>query len=50
MTNAEVVWEPLDAVIVTVVCVAAGDVLNVSGVGTVDRGIVTVAGTVTNSG
>jgi hypothetical protein len=50
LTVAEVVCVPVDAVIVTVVGTVVDDVLNVIGVGIVDRAIVTVAGTVTNSG
>lgn len=50
LTVADVVWEPVDAVIVTVVCAAAGAVLNVSELGIVDFAMVKVAGTVTSSG
>jgi hypothetical protein len=50
LTVADVVCAPADAVIVTVVCTAVGDVLNVNGVGTADRATVTAAGTVTSSG
>lgn len=50
VTVADIVCVPVDAVIVTVICTVVGDVLNVSGVRVADRGMVTVAGTVTSSG